>query len=66
MGKPLAPNHPFESVTTIHESLINKDCLAYLRQKILAKMGLVPEKQGHGVGDKFITDMFAWNKSVML
>jgi hypothetical protein len=29
-------------------------------------MGLVPEKQGGGVGDKFITDMFHWNKSVQI
>jgi hypothetical protein len=29
-------------------------------------MGLVPKKEGGGVGDRFITDMFHWNKSVDL
>jgi hypothetical protein len=61
---PSAPSNSFETVTTIHEFLVNKDCLAYLRQRILADMGLVLEKKGNGVGDKFITNMIHWNKLV--
>jgi hypothetical protein len=40
----------------------NADQLNYYRRTILDDMGLVPGKGGADAGDKFITDMFAWNK----
>ncbi|KNF04532.1 hypothetical protein PSTG_02442 [Puccinia striiformis f. sp. tritici PST-78] len=60
LGKPTDPTAPFNSVTSIHPLLQNKDWLAYYRQKLLVEMNLVPGKNGGGVGDKFILDMFGW------
>ncbi|KAI7965140.1 hypothetical protein MJO29_003238 [Puccinia striiformis f. sp. tritici] len=60
LGKPTDPTAPFNSVTSIHPSLQNKDRLAYYRRKMLMEMNLVPGKNGGGVGDKFILDMFGW------
>jgi hypothetical protein len=45
---------------------VNSDRLAYYRCLMLADLGIVPDKHGAGVGDKFINDMFHWNKLVNL
>ncbi|KNE88768.1 hypothetical protein PSTG_17810 [Puccinia striiformis f. sp. tritici PST-78] len=60
LGKPTDPTAPFNSVTSIHPAYWNKDCLAYYRRKMLVEMNLAPDKNGGGVGDKFILDMFGW------
>ncbi|KAI7947987.1 hypothetical protein MJO28_009895 [Puccinia striiformis f. sp. tritici] len=54
LGKPTAPQNPFESVAKIHESFGNSDCLRYHWRLILTKLGLNPDKAGGRVGDKFI------------
>ncbi|KNE95106.1 hypothetical protein PSTG_11583 [Puccinia striiformis f. sp. tritici PST-78] len=66
LGKPTAPQNPFESVTNIHESFANSDRLRYHRRLILTELGINPEKAGGGIGDKFIHDMFAWSQRGLL
>ncbi|KNE92997.1 hypothetical protein PSTG_13633 [Puccinia striiformis f. sp. tritici PST-78] len=56
----------FESVTTLHQAFHNKDCVAYHRRRILVGMGLTPDKNGGGIGDKFILDMFGWSNKGLL
>ena len=50
------------SVCDIHGLLINSDRFWYYRKLVLQELGYVPESQGAGLGDKFITDMFHWNE----
>ncbi|PLW37593.1 hypothetical protein PCASD_09034 [Puccinia coronata f. sp. avenae] len=66
LGKPNASKEPFKSVTKIHGLFVNSDCLAYYRRLMLADLGIVPDKHGAGVGDKFINNMFHWNKRGLL
>jgi hypothetical protein len=61
MGKVNAEGE-MESVTDIHESFLNSNRLRYHCRQMLVEMDLVPEKSGGGVGDKFILDMFEWNR----
>jgi hypothetical protein len=64
LGKPNAEHKPFDSVLNIHPSLGNADRLSYYRQLMLDNLGLSHNKPGSGGGDKFLTDMFKWSKSV--
>jgi hypothetical protein len=63
MGSSLGKDGELKSVIQIHKSLVNSDCLRYLRQRrgILDDLGLA-SKSGSAVGDKFILDMCKWNQ----
>ena len=58
------PGLPKSSIAAIHPSLINHDRLRYYRSGMLMDMGMIPDKNGGGVGDKFLLDMFHWSKCV--
>jgi hypothetical protein len=47
-----------DSVCDIHGFLINSDRVWYYCKLVLQELGYVPERQGAGLGNKFITDMF--------
>jgi hypothetical protein len=51
-----------DSVCDIHGSLINSNRVRYYRKLVLQELGYMPERQGAGLGDKFITNMFHWNE----
>ncbi|OAV85670.1 hypothetical protein PTTG_30355, partial [Puccinia triticina 1-1 BBBD Race 1] len=55
-------NQPFTSVVDIHESFGNSDRLRYLRREILRELNLGPDKNGAGMGDLFILQMFEWDR----
>ncbi|KAI7933824.1 hypothetical protein MJO29_016662 [Puccinia striiformis f. sp. tritici] len=61
IGKPSQDNGTtFETVTNIQPSFQNSDRLAYYQKRKLIGLDLVPGKNGSGVGDEFINDMFSW------
>jgi hypothetical protein len=62
MGEVVSLDEPVKSVTSIHESFVNADCLRYYCRAILRELGIAPDKLGGGIGDKFINDMFQRNK----
>ncbi|EFP89143.2 uncharacterized protein PGTG_14984 [Puccinia graminis f. sp. tritici CRL 75-36-700-3] len=62
IGKPSAPKDPFDSVLKIHPSLAHADQLRYHRRQMLTDLGIVPGKKGANIDDKFLIDMFQWNK----
>ncbi|OAV97600.1 hypothetical protein PTTG_26010 [Puccinia triticina 1-1 BBBD Race 1] len=66
MGQSKSLDDPLTSVTDIHSSLVNADCLRYYRRLMLCELNIVPDKLGAGVGDKFMMDMFQWNKRGLL
>ncbi|KAI7952205.1 hypothetical protein MJO29_007836 [Puccinia striiformis f. sp. tritici] len=56
------PQQPFESVVDIHPALLNTDRVRHYRREILRNSNMLPGKQGGGMGDKFIHDMFDWEE----
>ncbi|EGG06848.1 uncharacterized protein MELLADRAFT_86273 [Melampsora larici-populina 98AG31] len=52
-------------VVDIHPAFANGGRLAYLRQKVLVKKGLIPEKESKGGGDRLIMDLMHWGKTSM-
>ncbi|OAV93845.1 hypothetical protein PTTG_09709 [Puccinia triticina 1-1 BBBD Race 1] len=66
MGQSESLDDPLTSVTDIHSLLVNADRLRYYRRLMLCELNIVPDKLGAGVGDKFMMDMFQWNKRGLL
>ena len=66
MGDYNSVDKPTASVTKIHESFVNANWLRYYWNTLIQELNLVPDKLGNGIGDKFIIDMFHWEKSVSL
>ncbi|OAV85762.1 hypothetical protein PTTG_30286, partial [Puccinia triticina 1-1 BBBD Race 1] len=66
MGQAESLDDPLTSVTDIHGSLVNADRLRYYRRLMLRELNIVPDKLGAGVGDKFMMDLFQWNKRGLL
>ncbi|KAI7937449.1 hypothetical protein MJO29_014764 [Puccinia striiformis f. sp. tritici] len=66
MGQVNSLDDPIVNVTDIHGSFVNADRLRYYRQLLLRELNIVPDKLGGGVGDKFIMDMFQWNRRGLL
>ncbi|KNE89021.1 hypothetical protein PSTG_17523 [Puccinia striiformis f. sp. tritici PST-78] len=66
MGHAISLDDPIQNVTDIHGSFVNADRLRYYRRLVLRELGIVPDKLGAGVGDKFIMDMFQWNRRGLL
>ncbi|OAV86505.1 hypothetical protein PTTG_29867, partial [Puccinia triticina 1-1 BBBD Race 1] len=66
MGQPSTLDDPITSITEIHGSFINADCLRYYHRLMLQELNIVPDKLGAGVGDKFMMDLFQWNARGLL
>ncbi|EGG09506.1 uncharacterized protein MELLADRAFT_95997 [Melampsora larici-populina 98AG31] len=65
VGRARVGTAPIPSITDVHSSFAHTDRLGYLRREILAKHGLMDDKNDKHGGDRWYTQIRHWSKKGM-